>query len=145
MSGREAKKVIVSGDPRKMPAGEIICLLHFTSTVEAVTITPSVIPVKMTVRPPKPPPPEPFVCSECGEVFETEDELGLHTEQEHEPPPEPFICSHCGAEFSTEGELQHHIEQEHPEPPEEPPPEEPEYNWLEKVIKWILDFFRGRK
>lgn len=63
MSGREAKKIIVSVDPREVPEGEWEGKIRITSTVEAVTITPSEIPVKLTVKakppPPVPPPPEP--------------------------------------------------------------------------------------
>jgi DNA-directed RNA polymerase subunit M/transcription elongation factor TFIIS len=157
--GRGAKKVRFGVRPIGMAAGEYEVQIVPDSHV---AITPS-ITVHLTVKgePPSPPPPR-IPCPYCKEDFASEIDLQIHVENdhfqygcphcekkfntveqrdnhikdEHSEPPPVFVCDKCGREFATEGELQQHLS-EYEEPPG------PEYNWLEKAIKWILDFFTG--
>lgn len=125
MSGRDRTKVIVRVDPRGLIVGTYEAQIAITSSAEAVTITPPVIPVTLVVKGKKEPPEEPEQPEEPEEPKEPEQPEKPEQPEEPEEPKPP----------------------EKPEPPKEPdePPKLPDWvSTIIELIKKLLEFFKKR-
>ena len=55
-----------------------------------------------------------FKCSQCGDTFDSADELADHIKDDHSNESEDkFECSVCGEEFESKEELKEHMSSAH--------------------------------
>ncbi|GEM_PF-1400897 len=111
--GRVPRNVKVGASSVGMPAG--IYHAHIIITSSLAEVIPSVIDVTLTVN-----------------KRETD-----KPEEPEEPPDEP--------PKDEEPDLPEHPDEEPEKPPDEyePPEEPPGLSWLKRIVRWILDLFRG--
>jgi len=87
LTGRGRQTLHVSADPRGLPGGSWTVMIEVKTEVEGVTITPSVIPAKLTVE--GKPPGEPEEPEEPPKEPEEPEEPEEPVEPPKEPPPPP--------------------------------------------------------
>ncbi len=54
-----------------------------------------------------------FQCSQCGDTFDSADELAFHIKDDHSSEEDEFECSKCGERFESKEELKEHMDSAH--------------------------------